>query len=377
MSVTNGIVGAPIGLYEVAKLLGCSKFDVGSVCTFSAINIWAKWKPFRDTAKGYSSVATSQGAAALVNYGLTIPSSSSMSGLVALYEQDARMHGWTYSAPNGSTYPYRLTDFVGYNHYAQCQLSDMTASATTIEKISSQSLVVEGVIEAASTNGISLSELKAGGIFMNTMYPALIAKCGSTYVLRTARRTIGNIIDDERGGIFSVNFSSDNLAIGDWTFYPCLCSNQHVDRGGAETDNSTLVDTLTTLPFLNKIQCSVIQGAGGDTGVDVTLVIAEVGADSLSYTLTFTNTTNQTRLLSGITLYMMKSDKVPPSADSSEKQINLGDWTLGANEEKTFSGSPQNVSLQVMNAGIYVAYYYVGSTQYKTYGEKDETIEPL
>ncbi len=46
MSIKNGNkIEAPVGAWEVSKVLGLNSRDVATLCTYSRINPWAKYKP--------------------------------------------------------------------------------------------------------------------------------------------------------------------------------------------------------------------------------------------------------------------------------------------------------------------------------------------
>lgn len=122
MSVSSNIVSAPIGLKEVADLLGETTYDVGYLCSRSfIINPCAKWKPFR-----YNSVATmahvtdfsTDGVTplsprALCQFGTNVPDL-----VVASAGTPNNGATWSCNTPRGSAQsePYRLTDFDGYQH---------------------------------------------------------------------------------------------------------------------------------------------------------------------------------------------------------------------------------------------------------------------
>lgn len=118
MSIVNGIVKAPLGLYEIAALLG-EPVDVGSVCTSSNIRKYAKYKPIVHNSIGTVSDAMRK----QVNHGFT-PTSVVVSGSnIPKY-----MPNWgEWRVPNPlEDEPCRLVDFInednpsanGYNHYA-------------------------------------------------------------------------------------------------------------------------------------------------------------------------------------------------------------------------------------------------------------------
>ena len=101
---------APITTTKVANELQTSSHDVGTLCTSSNINMWAKYKPV--------SYATNTGITEdqrkEVRYGINVPTK-------LLDGQQYNINYWTYQKPTGgSNSPYRLGDFRNYNHNAKC-----------------------------------------------------------------------------------------------------------------------------------------------------------------------------------------------------------------------------------------------------------------
>ena len=119
-----GSVG--LRVQEVNSIIAAGR-DVGALCASTRINKWAKWKPFRSSAHGFSDSATQLQAMKTVNMGFSIPSADLSSGHVVNPE-------WVYNKPRGISYDewYRLLDFApigstsmspGYCHSAVCPLA--------------------------------------------------------------------------------------------------------------------------------------------------------------------------------------------------------------------------------------------------------------
>ncbi|MGN0309532.1 MAG: hypothetical protein ACI4C3_02935 [Bacteroides sp.] len=141
MSVSNGIISAPVSIEDVASCLGVGSYDLGTLCTSSRINKWARWKPVP-----YSKVAEmTEKELMSVNYGL-VPQKNTKLLEVLTGAKTFNSTGytfndllsanteWTYNKP--SSY-YRLTDFLspiqsgGYNHGTSAPLDGF--SGTTID----------------------------------------------------------------------------------------------------------------------------------------------------------------------------------------------------------------------------------------------------
>lgn len=126
MSIINGIITNPgISPWEVSKVLGIRSGDIGTVCTSTRINPWARNKPVNHTKIG----PLTDKERASVQYGITnIPlfgNQIDMARFVAPADGDtppAPLTGsydkyWEYELPPYNR-PKRLTDFDGYWHQA-------------------------------------------------------------------------------------------------------------------------------------------------------------------------------------------------------------------------------------------------------------------
>ena len=93
-----------ISTTTVANALQTSSHDVGTLCRSSNINMWAKGKPVSYATN--TGITDAQRSSWPCNHGFNIPTSTSM-----------LLHGsWTYNRPQGgSSSPYRLGDFRGYD----------------------------------------------------------------------------------------------------------------------------------------------------------------------------------------------------------------------------------------------------------------------
>lgn len=105
MSNANGIITAPVSITDdVAKVLGVGSSDLGTLCKTEKINMWSKYAPMQHFK--ISELTESEWKAAA--YGFK---------KLGFY-RDVRP-----LPTGGDASPYRLTDFIGYNHNAKCGLA--------------------------------------------------------------------------------------------------------------------------------------------------------------------------------------------------------------------------------------------------------------
>lgn len=114
MGYENGSIYAPVSINDVQRVIGASSPDLGTLCRHTNINKWARYKPV--IYPGFP-IRFQSGITAFENKtGLSVGTMIGYPSDVAAYMDVAI----TYERPTGGfSSPYRLTDFVRYNHYAQ------------------------------------------------------------------------------------------------------------------------------------------------------------------------------------------------------------------------------------------------------------------
>lgn len=122
----------PVSMSDVKSAIGSSSNDLATLCTSTAINMWAKYKPIYHS--GVGALTNAQFAEDLggqsgyrIKYGIKRPNSYGVTDLVQSGVIQNRP--WTYNRPSGGTNsPYRLSDFVssensyGYSIRAICPI---------------------------------------------------------------------------------------------------------------------------------------------------------------------------------------------------------------------------------------------------------------
>lgn len=120
----------------VANAIGAASNDVGTLCSHSNVNKWAKHKPIE-----YNKVTgLSEQDFINANYGLSAQEDSQIktyqwcnTGTLAalIYPSE-----WVYNKPQGgSSSPYRLGDFREYNHYAASPIADINDIEVTQQNV--------------------------------------------------------------------------------------------------------------------------------------------------------------------------------------------------------------------------------------------------
>ena len=141
MGYSNGIITAPVSIYDVQQALSTSENREGGLCTHANINMWAKYKPvilnqinttdewdftnnrWKDNASWF------QGRTGVC--GITPYETTNFANIISQTNNNSNdsNNGWVYNKPTGgASSPYRLMDFAGYNHNALPAVSNFAGS---------------------------------------------------------------------------------------------------------------------------------------------------------------------------------------------------------------------------------------------------------
>lgn len=114
MSHTNNTISAPVTIDDIKAVLGESSNDVGTLCKSTNINMWSKKKPVR-LANAFPDINGTWYKADDDDFGIQINKGAN-TNLGTLYAGAS----FVYKRPGGgSSQPYRMSDFIGYNHNAK------------------------------------------------------------------------------------------------------------------------------------------------------------------------------------------------------------------------------------------------------------------
>lgn len=212
MSVSNGKIIAPVSIDDVKSILGESSNDLATLCKSSKINMWAKYKPTvypspfpDDWYKGGDG-----------NYGLNINVDnrvSSWSALVAEYSKANNGYGNLYKRPTGgSSAPYRLGDFRGYNHNAKPEIGDYLATTNYIED---QQISLSVTYNVVTVDGDQVS-YNAVSEFKNLYFGYVITDING--------KTLKLIVTSSTTSSYEVIIAARTLLAGTYRLYPMFCN---------------------------------------------------------------------------------------------------------------------------------------------------------
>lgn len=165
MSVNNGKIIAPVSIDDVKSVLGESSNDVATLCRSSNINMWSKKKPVR-LANPFPDINGTWYRADDDDLGIQINKGAN-TNLGTLYAGAS----FAYKKPGGgSTQPYRMSDFIGYNHDAKPFLyCESLGSVVTVDAFTGE----------ASTN---MLDIKTGDISLYDFSENSVMRRGWLYM---------------------------------------------------------------------------------------------------------------------------------------------------------------------------------------------------
>lgn len=114
MSVSNGKITAPVSIEDIKTVLGESSNDLATLCKSNNINMWSKKKPVR-LYKTFPDINSTWYRADDDDLGIQINKGAD-TNLGTLYAGAS----FVYKKPQGGyLQPFRMSDFIGYNHNAK------------------------------------------------------------------------------------------------------------------------------------------------------------------------------------------------------------------------------------------------------------------
>lgn len=234
MSVSNGKITAPVSIDDIKSCFELGSNDLGTLIKTANINVWAKYKPTvypspfpDDWYRGGDG-----------NYGLNITVDnkvSTVSNLVAQYSKTNNGYGNLYKRPTGgSSAPYRLGDFRGYNHNANPELSDYL-SVTQLIRESAHELAV--AYNPITTDGdqISYTQISA---YSGFRFGFIIMNGSNLATILTASTTINN-------GNYKVTLPANRLQLGTYKVYPMFCSADYSSSDALKQMDLYAIPNLT------------------------------------------------------------------------------------------------------------------------------------
>lgn len=157
MAYSNGVVTAPVEIYDIQRAIGDSSPDLGTLCVSPNINMWSKFKPVKSAQVGLIDTTgqLAQGGTTwdetlstqwwrdtwdnfnnIIKYGIRSRRADNLESLFANnygspYSPE-NPSVWEYLRPSGGNFPYRQLDFLQYDHKATAPIGSISAPSSLI-----------------------------------------------------------------------------------------------------------------------------------------------------------------------------------------------------------------------------------------------------
>lgn len=291
----------------VAQALGVGSHSVRELCTSNQINLFAKYKPvplYSNTTTGINDWWKNG------NCGISYPTYSTIADLKAAYNSTIL---WSHNHPTGgSSSPYRLGDFRGYNHQAQFQINAWEVPSTVYSGAETISCSI-GMRQQAT------DELTIADICGDYYFGALLQSPSGYMYLITSATKIKELTDVNQSFLIPLQTGNSN-----YTIYPVICtvgnissSDQYeiVNRGGSLIPIHGLQSKSVTVIIPYYINANASWNGNGQIDYSFTLV------NNYPYPVTFSNV------------------RVDLALDDNTNPYFQQDVTVGANTIFTHSAS--------------------------------------
>lgn len=272
---TDGKVTTPINVADLSQLLNRSQDDinkveysnlltsVGGLCTHPNINKWAKYKPVRyagvvkkDTFNAQGKWEKGEGSNGWwMGDGQGIMNIPKLNGEseATLIDSIKLVKEWSYNKPTGGeTSPFRLSDFIGYKHNAECPAYPYLPLALFINKPNFCGFELVNTDDYEFTPEEFFEELfvKSGSI--QEVYLGIVVRAyDSIFRTRTNSDIIGSLPDTLD---YTISFSEN----------------------GVDSDNNHLYKLTIGSTELNVIYNTLDTGlAGNNTEIEIGLFITD------------------------------------------------------------------------------------------------------
>lgn len=256
MANSNGRISRPVTQRDVQTVLGISSSvnKWSQLCTHADLNIWSKYRPKKYAARGimdqYDFTNECWKADSVWwkgnngNMCFTPYVTTNFANVIA--NTNGTLNGWGFDGvPNGGTYPYRIVDFIGYNHNALPMAADFSVPS---EQEPQREFVVSCNIAMAGGDNVALgdfsTQLYFGFAFVNSNDTVVYHGTASTPLEAYVHIT-----------------SFALTTYGNYRVFPFLCTEAITPTTGSMGNH-----TYWTIPNVSYTQCQVMQSTAGLVG---------------------------------------------------------------------------------------------------------------
>lgn len=259
---------------------------------------------------------------------------NSVDSLPSVY--DGNMNGWNYPLPSGgSSQPYRLGDFLGYDTDANNPMYNMNvhdlASSSNAEKLAMSIYIV-----GSGTSGISFLDMPV----LKNYYLGLYLKhnTATNYTVNTGTTPI-------TAGLNSININPYGMRTGVYTAYPFIAEEK-------QTQNQpTMTNIIYAIPGIQPLTLTVMSNADMYT---ISLQVMSATSLSIRVRITIVNNTSSSKTFTNNRLRIrMKGTSFDAPLTSDDYDAALDNITVEGNSTKNITQTA-NISglIELQSGGI-------------------------
>lgn len=377
MSVSNGIISAPVSISDVATCLGVGSYDLGTLWKSKKINKWALYKPViwnsvdvnltnREWYKGEDGLC-----------GLSIPWCLSQY-LDRLMPEIVLEYGigeveWNYLVPNDLSSTYRrLLDFEGYNHKAISPFYEKMVGGSYIvdDKLYPEVVAINNNSYNIQGN-LSLDKLSVNGLSCANFYAGILIvdEDGNLCWISSSNNKLSSKLDN-----YICYFYTSSMEKGTYYIYGIMSS---INLYGANSIDFLRGDTLPscTIALLNLAPGILYIGGSREVYIyfEIEVKKANDGVNHIvSQNLVGINKTGQDVTINSFTLkeqyYTDRGDWLTMLEDTIELDTILPADSTSPYEFR-YGGSfvAEKTSWFVQNADKYRSYLETAETTYAAF----------
>ena len=314
----------------VGQTIGVESRDVGTLCSSSLINKWSKYKPVIYPVISTTGI-TNWWKAVGGNCGLSITEYSNIEDLVT-----AIINGvtWDYNRPTGgSSSPYRLGDFRGYNHSAEIPFKSFNVPSIAYNNSVDSVAGAAISISLGEEYNLAITDINRIKDWYFGCY--MVKSSGSALYPRYI--TASDKISVEAA---SVEIPIYGLPEGTYYVYPFLCKNPRTSLDVPESSNAFVlfegIERKTVNIANNPIHVFIAAKWMND----------DVNSGKIEMELRLTNNSSSVVTLQNCWAAMRYSNKVYQDPyQVGEKSEFLDSITIPANDTVT-----RNISFSIKNS---------------------------
>ena len=314
----------------VGNTLGIPSKDVGTLCSAGSINKWSKYKPVIYPAIATAGI-TNWWKAVDGNCGLSITEYSDIDNLVT-----AIINGvtWTYNKPTGgSSSPYRLGDFRGYEHNAVTPFMYFYVPPIAYNNSDGSTVGAAMQISSGEINSLAITDINRIKDWYFGCY--MVKSSGSALYPRYITTENPVSVEDS-----SVEIPIYGLPEGTYYMYPFLCKKPSTSLDIPESSNTFVAFEGITRKTLNIANNPIVVSISAWWRND------NVNSGAIEMEIRLTNNASSVVTLQNCwTAMRYGSSAYQDPLQMGEKSESLGSITIPANSTVT-----SNLSFLISNS---------------------------